>query len=90
VEDVTSATLRFATGAVGSLATSSLLRSKARASLELVGDGLRVELTEASLTVQQGTAVRSFPESVNAKELVDRAFVDAAAATVTTFAARTK
>jgi len=46
VDDVTAATLRFASGAVGSLAATSLLADTQRAALELVGEGVRVTVAD--------------------------------------------
>ncbi len=77
VDDVTSAVLRFAGGAVGSLAATSLLPAKARAGLELVADGLRLELTETELAVHDASGPEVHEESGEAKTRVDRAFVDA-------------
>jgi predicted dehydrogenase len=77
VDDVTAATLRFAGGAVGSLAATALLPAKARAGLELVADGLRLELTETTLTVQDAAGQEVHEDSGEAKVRVDRAFVDA-------------
>ena len=77
VDDVTSAALRFAGGAVGSLAATALLPAKARAGLELVADGLRLELTETSLTVQDAAGQKVHEDSGEAKVRVDRAFIDA-------------
>ena len=77
VDDVTAAALRFAGGAVGSLAATALLPAKARAGLELVADGLRLELTETTLTVQDGAGQEVHEDRGEAKVRVDRAFVDA-------------
>ena len=77
VDDVTAAALRFAGGAVGSLAATALLPAKARAGLELVADGLRLELTETTLTVQDGAGQEVHEDPGEAKVRVDRAFVDA-------------
>lgn len=77
VDDVTAAALRFAGGAVGSLSATSLLPAKARAGLELLADGMRLELTETALTVQDGDGEEVLEDSGEAKRRVDRAFVDA-------------
>jgi len=77
VEDVTAATLRFAGGAVGSLTATCLLPAKARAGVELVADGLRLELTETALTVHDEAGAVVHDEAGEAKRQVDRAFVDA-------------
>jgi predicted dehydrogenase len=81
VDAATAAVLRFASGAVGTLSTTCLLRGKHRAGLELYADGLAVTLTEEELVVQDGTAG---PEGFtvdpdDAKRAVDRSFVDAVA-----------
>jgi predicted dehydrogenase len=76
VDDVTAATLRFAGGAIGSLAATSLLPAKQRAGVELLCEGRRLELSESGLAVDGGEA-RSLPEDPwLAKRRVDRAFVD--------------
>ena len=77
VDDVTAATLRFAGGAIGSLAATSLLPVKARAGVELFADGIRLELTEIALTVQDAGGEELHEEAGEAKRRVDRAFVDA-------------
>src|SRR5829696_7877666 len=54
VDDVTAATLRFATGAVGTMAASSLLAGKHRAALETVSPGgLVLVLSEQRLVVHR-------------------------------------
>ncbi|MCW3003629.1 MAG: putative oxidoreductase [Conexibacter sp.] len=77
VEDVTAATLRFAGGAVGSLAATSLLRAKQRAGVELLCDGRRVQLTEIGLVVDGGETIQLAEDPWLSKRRVDRAFVDA-------------
>ncbi|HEX8376113.1 MAG TPA: Gfo/Idh/MocA family oxidoreductase, partial [Geminicoccaceae bacterium] len=49
VADVASATLRFASGAVGSVSAACVLRWPHRVGLHLFGDGLAVELSEFEL-----------------------------------------
>jgi myo-inositol 2-dehydrogenase / D-chiro-inositol 1-dehydrogenase len=78
VDTSAAAVLRFAGGAVGSLTATSLLRAKARASLELVCDGRRLELSETRLTVDEGAGPVHFDhDPAEAKRLVDRTFIDA-------------
>ena len=78
VDDVSAATLRFAGGAVGSLAATSLLPAKHRASVELFADGLRLELCETALVVHDvDGAVINEIDPEEPKRRVDRAFVDA-------------
>ena len=78
VDGATAATLRFASGAVGTLAATCVLGWKERAGLEIYADGLALALTETGLTVRDAGGQRtvdSDPES--ARVAVDRAFIDA-------------
>lgn len=80
VDDVTSATLRFASGAVASVASTCLLRAKHRAGLELFCDGRRLELTEDRLVVDEGDGEpveELCVDPTGAKRQVDRDFIDA-------------
>ncbi|CAN5346339.1 hypothetical protein BH24ACT9_BH24ACT9_17140 [soil metagenome] len=79
IDDVTVATLQMSGGALGTLTASSLLRHKHRAGLEIVSDGLAIELTETELTVSHDGRPRSRPSGNDAKIAVDRAFIDAVA-----------
>ena len=78
VDGATAAALRFASGAVGTLAATCVLGWKERAGLEIYADGLALALTETGLTVRDADGprtVESDPES--ARIAVDRAFIDA-------------
>ncbi|RSM55763.1 oxidoreductase [Actinoplanes sp. ATCC 53533] len=78
VDGATAATLRFASGAVGTLAATCVLGWKERAGLEIYADGLALALTETGLTVRDADGQRTVdgdPES--ARVAVDRAFIDA-------------
>ena len=77
VEDVTSATLRFASGAVGSVTSTCLLGAKRRAGIELFGEGMALSLTETELVVDAGDGPRRFEDPGHAKVRVDRDFIDA-------------
>jgi myo-inositol 2-dehydrogenase/D-chiro-inositol 1-dehydrogenase len=78
VDDVTTASLRFATGAVGSLSATSLLHAKHRAGLELFCEGRRLELDETVLVVDDGAGPKiEATDHGEAKQRVDRAFIDA-------------
>ncbi|MDQ3476149.1 MAG: Gfo/Idh/MocA family oxidoreductase [Actinomycetota bacterium] len=79
IDDVTVATLKMAGGALGTLTASSLLRHKHRAGLEIVADGLVLELTETELTVAENGSPTSRSPGNDAKIAVDRAFIDAVA-----------
>lgn len=78
VDGATAAVLRFADGAVGTLATTCVLGWKQRAGLEIHADGLFLALSETGLYVRDVDGERtvdSDPES--ARIAVDRAFIDA-------------
>ncbi|MCA2186027.1 Gfo/Idh/MocA family protein [Nonomuraea cavernae] len=74
VDRATAAVLRFAGGATGLLATTSLLRHKHRVGLEVHAEGIALDLSENGLMVDGETHVQ---DDGQAKTRVDRAFVDA-------------
>jgi myo-inositol 2-dehydrogenase / D-chiro-inositol 1-dehydrogenase len=76
IDDVSAAALRFASGAVGSVASTCLLNSRHRAGLELFCDGRRLELTDTQLVVDDGDGPVVHAEAGEAKRRVDRAFID--------------
>jgi myo-inositol 2-dehydrogenase / D-chiro-inositol 1-dehydrogenase len=79
VEGATAAVLRFANGAVGTLAATCLLHWKHRAGLEVYANGLAISLTEDTLAARDtttGEEVRRIDPDT-AKRAADRAFVDA-------------
>ena len=78
VDGATAATLRFASGAVGTLAATCVLDWKERAGVEVYADGLALSISETSLVVRDAggtTTVSVDPDA--ARVAVDRAFVDA-------------
>lgn len=78
IDSVTAATLRFASGAVGTLAAACVLGWKHRAGLEILADGLALSLAEDGLTVRDADGERHLPADPDAARVaVDRAFVDA-------------
>ncbi|MFC0532736.1 Gfo/Idh/MocA family protein [Phytohabitans kaempferiae] len=78
VDAATAALVRFASGVPGSLTTTSVLGWKHRASVEVIADGLAVEVGEESLLVRDGGGEHRYPaDPVAARVAVDRAFVDA-------------
>ncbi len=77
VADVTAATLRFASGAVGSVSSTCLLGWKHRAGVAVMAEGLALEVSEDQLTVDTGDGPRTVRACGDAKTRVDRAFVDA-------------
>jgi myo-inositol 2-dehydrogenase / D-chiro-inositol 1-dehydrogenase len=76
--DVASAAvLRFATGAVGTVATTCALAGKHRAGLEIVADGLVVGVGEDWLEVGDGTtSERAAYDPMTARTAADREFLD--------------
>ncbi len=79
IDDVSLATLRFASGALGSLASTCLLQWPHRIGLHLFGDGLAIELSEFHLMVDvgRGRPVREAHGDPFVRE--DRDFIDAVA-----------
>jgi predicted dehydrogenase len=78
VDGATAAMLRFAGGAVGTLAATCVLGWKQRAGLEVYADGLALEISETGLVVRDESGrhtVDSDPDT--ARVAVDRAFIAA-------------
>jgi myo-inositol 2-dehydrogenase/D-chiro-inositol 1-dehydrogenase len=78
IDSVTTASLRFASGAVGTLVSGCVLGWKHRAGVEIVADGLVLSVTEDGLVWHDATGegrMAADPEA--ARIAVDRAFVDA-------------
>ena len=77
VDSATAGTLRFADGAVGTLAATCRLRWKHRAGLELYADDLALTVTEEQLAVRDGADCWSVDvDPAEARAAADRAFVD--------------
>ncbi|WP_320066271.1 Gfo/Idh/MocA family oxidoreductase [Micromonospora sp. RTGN7] len=78
IDSVTTAALRFADGAVGTLAAACVLGWKHRAGLEILADGLALSLAEDGLTIRDADGERHVPADPDgARIAVDRAFIDA-------------
>ena len=77
IDDVSTATLRFETGAVGSISSTCLLRWPHRIGLHTVSQGMMIELAEFELMVDvgQGRPVRAAEGDPFVR--ADRDFVDA-------------
>lgn len=77
VDDVTSATLYFASGAVGTIASTCLLNWPHRIGLHLFSEGMAIELSELEIMIDtgQGRPVRRAEGDPFLRE--DRTFVDA-------------
>ncbi|KWX10711.1 oxidoreductase, partial [Carbonactinospora thermoautotrophica] len=78
IDDATVATLRFASGAIGTLASTCLLPCKHRAGLQVFADGLALDISESELVTHAGEDLRHLPaDQQAAKTRADRAFIDA-------------
>ncbi|HET6534441.1 MAG TPA: Gfo/Idh/MocA family oxidoreductase [Actinoplanes sp.] len=78
VDGATAVAMRFAGGAVGTVAATCVLGWKERAGLEIYADGLALSVSETGLVIRDddgGRTVPSDPDS--ARVAVDRAFVAA-------------
>jgi myo-inositol 2-dehydrogenase / D-chiro-inositol 1-dehydrogenase len=77
VPDATAAVLRFESGAVGTVSTSCVLPVLTAAGVDLVADGLSLNLTESSLSVRSADGSEEVREpATDPRTAVDRAFVD--------------
>jgi myo-inositol 2-dehydrogenase/D-chiro-inositol 1-dehydrogenase len=77
VDDVTVASLRFASGAVGTVASSCLLPRLQRAGVQVIGDGLSLELSETALVVELEGRRSAWEADADARPRPDRDFVAA-------------
>jgi myo-inositol 2-dehydrogenase / D-chiro-inositol 1-dehydrogenase len=74
---VSTSTLRFASGAVGSFSTTCLLPGGYRVAVELVAPGTAVRLTEQDMTILDAEGTRTVPIGVDPVLEADRQFVEA-------------
>ena len=77
VDDATAATVRFDSGAVATLAATSLLRAKHRAALHAFGEDLVLELSETELVVQDADGRTVVEPAEDPRVAVDREFLAA-------------
>jgi myo-inositol 2-dehydrogenase/D-chiro-inositol 1-dehydrogenase len=77
IDDVTVAGLRFASGAVGTVASTCLLSRLQRAGVEVVADGISLELSETELVVEADGRRSVWEADANARPRPDRDFVAA-------------
>jgi myo-inositol 2-dehydrogenase / D-chiro-inositol 1-dehydrogenase len=78
VDGATAAVLRFAGGAVGTVAATCVLGWKERAGVEIYADGLAVTVGETGLVVRDQDGPRTVPGDPEAARVaVDRAFIAA-------------
>lgn len=77
VDDASTATLHFETGAVGSISSTCLLRWPHRVGLHTVSDGMMIELAEFEIMVDVGQGRPVTPADGDPFVRADRDFVDA-------------
>jgi myo-inositol 2-dehydrogenase/D-chiro-inositol 1-dehydrogenase len=77
IHDVSVATLRFASGAVGTVASTCLLPRLHRAGVQVVGDGLSLELSETALVVEVDGERSAWTAAADARPRPDADFVAA-------------
>jgi myo-inositol 2-dehydrogenase/D-chiro-inositol 1-dehydrogenase len=77
IDEVSVASLRFASGAVGSVTSTCLLPRLHRAGVHVVADGLSLELTETRLVVEEDGRRDAWDADADARPRPDRDFVAA-------------
>ena len=77
VDSATVALLRFASGAVGTVASTSLLAAKRRTGIELAGEGYALTLDEEQLVVDRGDGPTAAAGEGDARRRVDADFLAA-------------
>jgi myo-inositol 2-dehydrogenase/D-chiro-inositol 1-dehydrogenase len=77
IDEVTVASLRFAGGALGTVASTCLLPRLQRAGVQVVADGLSLELSETELAVDADGRRRVWAAEADARPRPDRDFVAA-------------
>jgi predicted dehydrogenase len=77
IHDVSVASLRFASGAVGTVASTCLLPRLHRAGVQVVADGLSLELSETELLVEVDGRRTAYRADADARPRPDRDFVAA-------------
>jgi myo-inositol 2-dehydrogenase/D-chiro-inositol 1-dehydrogenase len=74
---VSVASLRFASGAVGSVVSSCLLPRLHKAGVQVVADGLSLDLSETELVVEADGRRRAWTRDADARPRPDRDFIAA-------------
>jgi predicted dehydrogenase len=77
IHDVSVASLRFASGAVGTVASTCLLPRLHRAGVQVVADGLSLELSETELVVEADGRRSAWKAGADARPRPDADFVAA-------------
>jgi predicted dehydrogenase len=75
IHDVSVASLRFASGAVGTVASTCLLPRLQRAGVHVVADGLSLELSETELVVEADGRRQAWTADADARPRPDRDFI---------------
>ena len=77
IDDATAATVRFTSGAVATVAATSLLGRRHHAGLRLLGPGLVVDLSDEGMTVDRGDGAVFTPPGIDPRLVVDQEFIAA-------------
>lgn len=77
VDDATAATVRFKSGAVATLAATSLLHAKHLAALHTFSEGLRMEFEEDALVIEDRDGRQVVNPAEDPRVTVDREFLEA-------------
>ena len=77
IDDATAATVRFASGAIATLAATSLLSAKRHAGLDIFTRGSTLALSESGLVVDDGVHRTEHRPGEDPKVTVDREFIEA-------------
>ena len=77
VDDVTVATMRFTSGALGTIAATCLLGWKHVAALQVVAPGMALSLSETELVIDDGRTRTLHRPAADPRVQVDREFIDA-------------
>jgi myo-inositol 2-dehydrogenase / D-chiro-inositol 1-dehydrogenase len=77
IDDVTVASMRFASGALGTVASTCLLPRLQRAGVQVVADGLSLELSETELVVEADGRRSAWEADADARPRPDRDFLTA-------------
>jgi predicted dehydrogenase len=77
IDDATAATVRWQSGAVATLAATSLLHAKHRTALHTFSEGLVLELSETALVIDDAGGRRAIEPAEDPRLTVDREFLAA-------------
>lgn len=77
VDEVSAATVKFTSGGIGSFSSTHVLKASYRVGLHLFAENLALELSAASLIVDDGRTRTEYRAEGDATQREDRAFLDA-------------